>query len=195
MIGLGVTDPLAEYNQAVSVITGGESIGSPIYQINLAAAKQQPGFNQSEFDQYWNALTISGHGYNSAVADSPSLPAFIKYTGTAWSNIPGAPGAPPAVVTPAVTPRPRGLFLARKPAPPLPPAPLPPVVVNPSPPSQPTTTGSSITAPGSVLSVANGTTLTATTTDPTQIISGIPNTALFIGAGALVLVLFAMGKK
>lgn len=72
-----------------------------------------------------------------------------------------------------------------------------PVVVNPSPASQPTTTGSSVASPGSALSVANGTSLqTSDSTASTDIIPGIPNTALLVGAGALVLILMTtMGHK
>jgi len=72
--------------------------------------------------------------------------------------------------------------------------PPPPVVVNPSPPSQPTTTGSSITAPGSVLSQANGTTVAAAPATSADLIPGLPNEVLFLGGAAAVLLFFMGGK-
>ena len=71
-----------------------------------------------------------------------------------------------------------------------------PVVVNPSPASQPTTTGTAATSPLSAVSVANGATLTtgstqASTTDG-SIIPGVSNTVLFVGAGVLGLIAFMM---
>ena len=84
----------------------------------------------------------------------------------------------------------------------------PPVVVNPSPASQPVTTGSSISSPASVSSVANGSSLITSSTGcvdangnpiacpSTDIISGIPNGVLLIGGAAAVVVLIvAMGGK
>ena len=74
-------------------------------------------------------------------------------------------------------------------------------VVNPSPASQLTTTGSTTTAPGSAVSQANGTVAvpgttastvggTVSTTDTSgDIITGLPNWALFIGGGILVFLL------
>ena len=80
-------------------------------------------------------------------------------------------------------------------------APPQPSVVNPSPPSQLTTTGSTTTAPGSAVSQANGTVSipgttastvggTVSTTDTSgEVISGVPNWVLFVGGGILVFLL------
>lgn len=89
-----------------------------------------------------------------------------------------------------------------------PPPPAPPQkVVNPSPQTQQTTTGSSTTAPGSAVNVANGTTATTQTssdlvstvqgyisdlTGGTEIISGVPNWALLAGGGLAVLLVVNM---
>lgn len=85
---------------------------------------------------------------------------------------------------------------------PPPAAPQQPNIVNPSPGSQLTTTGSSTVAPGSAVSQANGTVITpgltastvggtvSTTTDTSgDLISGVPNWILFVGGGLLVFLL------
>ena len=82
---------------------------------------------------------------------------------------------------------------------PPPAAPQQPNIVNPSPSTQLTTTGSSTTAPGSVVSQTNGTAITPGTTASTvggtvltatdtsgDLIAGVPNWILFVGGGLLV---------
>lgn len=77
------------------------------------------------------------------------------------------------------------------------PAATAPVVVNPSPASTPVTTGSNVASPASVANVANGSALQVATTTGTDLITGIPNDFLFLGAAGvgLVLLMVAMGGK
>ena len=78
------------------------------------------------------------------------------------------------------------------PPPSLPPAP-PPAVVNPTPSTQPVDSGSSTTAPASVLNLANG---TASATQPAgELIAGIPNWVLWVGGGVGLLLLLGGGNK
>lgn len=97
---------------------------------------------------------------------------------------------------------------------PLPPPPPPPQVVNPTPVTQTTATGTSVSSPTSAVSLANGSTISptttngslvstaggyvtsaaSTTTDPTELIPGVPNWALFAGGAALLLVLLKGGR-
>lgn len=73
---------------------------------------------------------------------------------------------------------------------PLSPPPSAPVVVNPTPGSQSTLTGSSITSQNSTVSQANGSWLTDSTQD---VITGLPNWALVaMGGGALLLLMSMM---
>ena len=118
--------------------------------------------------------------------------------------------------TPASPARHRPTYLPR----PLPPAPPQPSVVNPSPPTLLTTTGSSTTAPGSLVNQANGTVppicvqwdptnpdvcqsySTASTvggyvsppatTTSSDLIAGVPNWVLFVGGGFALLLLARM---
>ena len=124
----------------------------------------------------------SGSGFNTTTG-------FVPVTSTVPAVNP-RPGRP----VPAVNQRPgrpRGW---------LPPAPPQPSVVNPSPRTQLTTTGSTAAAPGSVVSQANGTAsmpgqlastvggVVSTTDTSGDIISGLPNWVLFVAGGvALVL--------
>lgn len=89
---------------------------------------------------------------------------------------------------------------------PLSPQPPAPTIVNPSPSSQPTSTGTSATTATSVLSQANGTSLSTTPvvtstgdwfSDPTQeIISGLPNWGLVaIGAAGLFMIMTLAIKR
>lgn len=100
-------------------------------------------------------------------------------------------------------PPPTTTYQPSKPLPPeapAPPAPPPQNVVNPSPPSQVTTTGSSTTAPGSVTNQANGGVTTpgllstvqgyiSDLTSGTDIISGVPNWVLLVGGVAVVVMI------
>lgn len=81
-----------------------------------------------------------------------------------------------------------------------------PTVVNPTPPSQATSTGTAATSPSSAVSQANGQISAGTSTvnqgtfdlssllSGTDWIPGIPNVALLIGGGALLVLLIASGK-
>ena len=60
--------------------------GSYSYTLNQAAAEQEPGFNQNEFDATWSVLTNGGTGYNVQAADqlaaNPYLDPAVAFEGS-----------------------------------------------------------------------------------------------------------------
>jgi hypothetical protein len=84
---------------------GSDAFGSFNYTLNEAAAESEPGYNQGEFDQYWNSLTLGGTGIQNA--DNVSTPAFIAYEGsdpTVVNETLEAQGLPPAFILPTTEP-------------------------------------------------------------------------------------------
>jgi hypothetical protein len=141
------------------------------------------------------------YGNQVAQAYQAQAKANIVKASPAPQPSPQPPPQPPSVLHPTKgdqesTGARKQLFVPPVPPPPPPPPPgPPPVVVNPSPPSQPVTTGTVFTAPGSVLSQANGAVAQATD-QPADIVPGVPNGVLLLGgAAAVVLVLMTMGSK
>ncbi len=68
--------------EQLAILQGGPSgsnYNTYIETQNEVAAEQEPGFNQSEFDSYWTALT-SGH--LASQGGSIQTPAFIAYAGS-----------------------------------------------------------------------------------------------------------------
>lgn len=132
----------------------------------------------------------SGSGYNTTGGFVPVTSQVSPQASTQTAVSP----RPTRVVPKPYVPPPRHVL-------PKPYAPPQPSVVNPSPPSQLTTTGSSTTAPGSAVSQANGTVAipgttastvggTVSTTDTSgDIVSGLPNWMLFAGAGIVIFLL------
>lgn len=71
-------------SDAMAYFGGGQAVGSPQYNQNLAAAKRQPGFDQAQFDAWYQCASVGTTGFNS---ECPT-PAFVAYEGsTAPSNV------------------------------------------------------------------------------------------------------------
>ena len=78
--------------------------GSYNYVLNEAAAESEPGYNQSQFDQYWATLNQNPNQLTDAAAIS--TPAFIAYEGSNPEVVNTdleAQGLPPAFILPTPT--------------------------------------------------------------------------------------------
>ena len=146
--------------------------------------------NASGSPQITPAPSGTGSGYNTTSG-------FVPVSVTTTYTPPASTPTPQPVATPVAAAAATPTVAAT----PKPPAPAQPAVVNPSPVTQLTTTGSTTTSPTSVVSQANGTVaipgtvastvggVVSTTTDTSgDIVSGVPNWVLFVAGGvALVL--------
>jgi len=187
----------AALQSAAAFIAGGQGVGSPLYQMNLTAAQQQPDFNQAQFDAWWQCTTKGSPNVGGGFAECPA-PAFVAYAGTAPSNRPAVlpqnviPSATPAPAAPAPMPTAKRAARGGAPAGPT----TTPAAAGAQPPAQ-----SNAPAPAVVTAPAGGAVqsnapaaaftfpaLTQTTT------FGIPTWILLAG-GAGVLLLFMMGGK
>jgi hypothetical protein len=84
---------------------GANQIGGSIYQLNLNAAKLQPGFNQAAFDAWWTCTNPPQGGFNSTCPE----PTFVMYEGSSPSAVAAnliASGQPLGVYSTASAPVP-----------------------------------------------------------------------------------------
>jgi hypothetical protein len=176
--------PATNVQQAAAQIAQGEAAGGALYQMNLAAAKTQPGFNQAQFDAWWNCQTQGGFG--AAQEGQCPEPTFVAYAGTAVSN---QPAVLPANVVPAI-------------------GTVPPTKAATAPPKHPAQTSNQpvaqsnapaptvVTGGGTTQSNAPGqTSIFPSTWMTTTTVGSIPNWLLLAGAGGLALLFFMGGKK
>lgn len=192
--GLGFTMATTTTQAAADIATG-EGVGSAIYEENLAAAQQQPDFNQAQFDAWWACQTSP-----SSAPGSCAEPTFVAYAGTAPSN---RPAVLPSNVIPSVTPvkttakTPVPTTTTKKKTVTTSPAPATPAAVaTPSPPpiTQQQMQAATTTPPASAgLVPTSGTTVSTSFLTDTSI-DGIPNWVLLAGIAGIGLVFFMRGR-